>query len=835
MRLSKAVFATLRSPVSIFSVALVIAATIIGAVQAAPNFSLSQSASPASPSVARLPNRTGSVGGLSNVSGPWLDLGPQPISDERCCTTLAQSAYGNASGRVTSLVVSPTNANTVFAGSAGGGVWKTTDGGSHWTALTDQQSSLAIGALAVDASGQNLYAGTGEEGILGVSAGCTDCQYGQGILKSADGGNSWTLVGQATFARQYVGAIAIDRSDPSARTVWVATNSGLYVTTDGGTSWTQNTTILPQISLKTGLTRPSGATLNIVQDPTNAQTFWATASDGGQTEAGDVLVTSDNGSTWRRVLDVSSQYGAGTVAGRISLAVGASAAYAMISDTTGNLFDIRKSSDGGVNWTSLKTSSGYCNLFNLDEVTGTACNSSAGTNGSGLNSNTIAIDPNTASHVVFGGDTILTSSDGGTSFQDAGKVYSGGFIHPGFHAFAFFGPSSFYAATDGGVWKTTDLGGTGTSSDWTNLNATLGISQFFHGTSLDQTRLIGGTEDNGSPGALPGSPAVKPAWQDYHGGEGTFTALDPATGTVFISHDALDMERGNWAANPGDPLWPYDTFRPIGPCISGQGPACSDQRAPVAPFRLDPTNPQHILAGGTKIYETNNAEATDSTSVTWAPISGNLTFSTSGFPQDVLTMIRAGQSTALAKTVFTTSWFGRVFMTTDDFQSTTEITGDLPGYNTADNAFAPWVSDLAFNPTNTQEAWVTIGGFSTQGSPVSHVYHTTNAGAAGGQTHWASLDPSNQLPNAPVSAILFVPSASGGTIYVGTYYGVYACATCVGSSPSPSWSLVGSGLPNVWVSDLTETSDGYLVAWTHGRGVWEWTVKNRIYLPTISH
>src|ERR1700722_18483441 len=98
---------------------------------------------------------------------------------------------------------------------------------------------------------------------------------------------------------------------------------------------------------------------------------------------------------------------------------------------------------------------------------------------------------------------------------------------------------------------------------------------------------------------------------------------------------------------------------------------------------------------------------------------------------------------------------------------------------------------------------------------IGHVFHTVTAGSA---NTW--VDISANLPNAPVQSVLVDPR-NPGTIYVGTASGVYVCTTCGGASPSPSWARAGSGLPNVWVDDVTFTQDdSSVVAWTHGRGVW---------------
>lgn len=176
----------------------------------------------------------------------WHLMGPQPVDEPFSVNT----GFPTASGRVTAIAPDPTDATgqTVYIGGAAGGVWKTTDGGAHWTPLTDSQPSLAVGSIAIDPNNHNIiYVGTGEEDFG------ADNFYGAGILKSTDGGTTWTQVGASTFAQvlgpqtggAFIGSIAVQPGNSSIVLAAVSffvngTVGGIYRSTDGGATWTED-------------------------------------------------------------------------------------------------------------------------------------------------------------------------------------------------------------------------------------------------------------------------------------------------------------------------------------------------------------------------------------------------------------------------------------------------------------------------------------------------------------------------------------------------------------------------------------------------------------------
>jgi hypothetical protein len=732
-----------------------------------------------------LPSTRGAFvpGGQPKIAGgTWTPIGPKPITK-----TDVDNPNFEQSGRITALAVDPTSGgSTVYLGTMGGGVWKTTNGGTTWIPTSDGEASLAIGALAVDPNNPNVvYAGTGEN-----NSGSS--MYGQGILKSVNGGGSWSLLGQSTFAGLHIGSIAIDRTTSgTTQHVFAATDAGLYVSTNGGATWSLNASLTSAAIAKSGQTA-SGAMTDVVQDPTTATKFWGTVGDHCVTEHGNIVVSTNGGTTWSNIGSYQADVS------RIAIGVGTTGvAYVAAAACDGTLYNVSRTGNGGSSFASLSGSAGL-----IDYFTG-----SPGEPGQGYYDTFVGVDPANNNRILLGGVTLLagTSSDGGTTFtfSDVGKVYSGGALHPDMHAVAFTGANSAYVGNDGGVWKTTNLGGTGTTSDWQDLNRTLQITEFYQGTAHTLAHPLGGSQDNGSEGNFVGDLPL-PAWYEYYGGDGGFTAVDPnveASNVAYAESQYLDMVKlavnttGKTAASP---------------CNTSADGVCNGQPVDfVAPFVMDPTNSQVLLAGTDRVYKTTTGGTPAGSS--WTAISGAQTLSTD--PPDDLGMIVTGPGTNV---IFTGSKYGAVWRTVNGGANWTNITGNLPLATGGGFVFSnPFVSGIAYNPANPNEVWVSNGGVNR-----GHVFHTLNANAP--SPTWTAIDGTGPtaLPNAPAFSVVLDPN-DPSILYVGTYYGVRVCTTCTGASPSPSWLTVGGGLPNTAVPWLTFTDDKHtMVAFTRGRGAW---------------
>jgi len=762
---------------------------------------------------ARLPAAEQLPQGNPRTNGSWTELGPAPLNGLKYCCAgpppRPVSTFTNVSGRITSMALVPNpGAQQVFLGTAGGGVWRGDSQHSSWMPLTDGEASLAIGAIAVDGSGRTIYAGTGEDNL-------SDSQAGQGILKSTDGGATWSLIGQSIFAGQAIGSIAIDRRTSDPQTVYVASDAGLYVSTDSGSTWVKIS--IPGITPIQGRTGVSGAATLVIQDPSDARNFWVSVTDFCNTEAGDIFLGSAS-LGWTKVtppalLTASPQI----VASRIGLGVGSGGvAYLAAADCKGLLVDLEKATSGGASWSGPLRSPGVFDYFNYGV-------------GQGDYDNVIAVDPFNSNIAVFGGVGMLATQNGGASFTNVAEAYNGGVIHPDVHALAFapLDGDRLLAGTDGGIWSSTDLGGAthpapyATSNDWQTQNGNLGAIQFYKGSALDSMHFLAGAQDNGSSGRLAGQSNAAPAWQSYFGGDGGNVAIDPGSSTIYATNPGGALARGSSTIVAGDAASPDDSFVEAGPCRANSNPpdpACSDPTVFTAPFVMDPSNAQRLFAGTNRVWSSSSGgvpPGPPSAGGSWNAVSSDLTFGTTITPfTDRLQEMTTGPSNA--NVVMTASVLGKVFMSTNATAASptwTDITGNLPAFSLA-NIVSPngWIGGMTFNPANTNEAWVVMAGVN-----VGHVWHTINGGTA-----WTDISGTGAsgVPNAGVNGMVLDPS-DPNTVYVATDSTVMVCTACGGATPSPNWALVGSGLPNAKVSSLTFSRDNStLFAWTHGRGAW---------------
>ena len=189
-----------------------------------------------------------------SLSGAWLPLGPQPMSEKANFTGTVIGSSTAMTGRITSIAADATG--LIVAGAASGGLWVSTDDGNSFASAFDQQPTQAIGAVALDSTTvpSTIYVGTGE------GNNSIDSMYGAGMFKSADLGQTWTALGTpGQFDRAAFSSLAIDtKTTPGSPRIFAGATSGfsgsranagifesdsskagLWFSPNGGTSWTQ--------------------------------------------------------------------------------------------------------------------------------------------------------------------------------------------------------------------------------------------------------------------------------------------------------------------------------------------------------------------------------------------------------------------------------------------------------------------------------------------------------------------------------------------------------------------------------------------------------------------
>jgi photosystem II stability/assembly factor-like uncharacterized protein len=421
-----------------------------------------------------------------------VQLGPLAVQNGQ--------TYGGArvvvTGRVSAIATHPTDPATIYVGAARGGVWKTVDGGVTWTPTSDNAVSLAIGALAIAPSNpQVLYAGTGEGNIyfyrINYALSSINESYsGSGVLKTSDGGVTWTTQGASQFTGACFYKIAVHPSDP--QTAIAASNLGLQRTTDGGTTWLQLTNGLPAISASVI------AATDVMFDPSTPTTAYVAFWGSGVYKTVNANAANPSWTKLSGGLPTSNVT-------RISVAVARTAPsrlYALIANTADSLNGFYESSDGGTTWSSIAAASGVVSVY-------------------GAYTLNIAVDISTPDVVYLSGVSLYKAvkTAGAWSVTDIG-----GHFHPDNHTFASHPTNHLviYAGSDGGAYMSSDGGST-----WNDtFNEGLCIAQFEfidqHPTS--DAIIIGGTQDNGTE-QFRNSPAF------YHSadGDGGSAGIDHAT------------------------------------------------------------------------------------------------------------------------------------------------------------------------------------------------------------------------------------------------------------------------------------------------------------------
>ncbi len=460
------------------------------------------------------------------VGGSWRSIGPAPV--------LHDPYAGNESGRVDALAAAD---GSLFAGSAGGGVWVTSDEGKTWRPLSDRTPDMAIGALAVQAKPEVIYAGTGENDD------CGDCFFSDGILRSANGGRTWQLLGEKVFYGHYLSSILLDPTDPQR--LFAAGDFGVERSGDGGRTW----------HLVLG-----DPTTDLSWLPGNPRRLLAGVEGVG------VEVSSDLGRTWR-VLAGGLPHKESRI-GRVALAVAPSDPSTMYVSMatlsrrcTDCLLGLYVSRDGGATFQKLTHTPDFLREPNTSPP-----------QAQGDYDQVLAVSPQNPQEVFAGGVELLASTDGGARWTDLTQTF---YLHTDQHAL-LFGAQGLYIGNDGGVYRLTP------QHTMQDLNTNLSITQVYPAMAVSPGghRVLAGFQDNGT--AVYNLHTGR--WTSLIGGDGGWNAFGAGKPPRMLGEvDGALQRSGTSGRRWGSPQ------PPVGPLGVGA-------------FAVDPRHRNVLLAGGQQIW-----------------------------------------------------------------------------------------------------------------------------------------------------------------------------------------------------------------------------------------
>lgn len=773
-------------------------------------------------------------------SAVWTPQGPGPILWGQPQGMVPQG--DPQVGSIAALAPDPHNANVLYAATTSGGIWKTTNATASaptWVPLTDNQLTLAIASLAPSPLDSNvLFAGTGNysSGSLPDSA-FFPGGLPEGVLKSSDGGQTWSLFGQSTFQGQNIRSIAPSSvMTPQGQLVLADSvvypqnlpppdqpqTGGVYESNDGGISWSR-------LSGAAGSGLPNPASSNaavdtsLVADPGNPGVFYTAIFSSGavngvyrgvfNSSTNSVQWTLDDGSGGSAIPSTLLQN-----ADNLQLAIhpnGSSSTLYLLTDssadpTVNHLF---YSTNSGSTWTEMdkvpEINSEGRGSFLLVAAADPASPSVVyvtGSNAPGLNGVVYRGDWSQPS----GSQWTLVVGSGATGTPPGGSGNNPTDPHTDSKALDFDAQGNLLLGDDGGIYKLVNPdGAASTDRYWISVNGNLQDTELYSVAydSINHT-LVGGSQDNGmsiqpQPGAA--------AWNQGFFDDVTHVAVDNS-GPIAVVYGigiSFNLFYGNFSTQPNTLQQALLADKPGDPLHSGLSSADAKVAEAWIPLALDAAAPNHLLLGYHNLYESSD-QGNVLTELTLPNQSGVISaLAYGGFSGGV-----ANSSVAYVGTKG-----GQLFIRT-----------------TAGGAFAlahtfdgPILS-ITLDPNDWHIAYIVVNN-----SPLnSDIWQTTDAGQTwtnitGNLGSLAFQVDSVAVVHPTPQTTALVAGALGMEIGV-TQGSVFATNSINGAATS--WSVLGTGLPDVMVSQVIyNAADNVLVAGTYGRGAWTLANASQALLP----
>ncbi|NRB47345.1 MAG: hypothetical protein HRU41_06700 [Saprospiraceae bacterium] len=675
------------------------------------------------------------------------------------------------SGRVSSVAVVPGQAEIIYVGAAGGGVWKSVTGGTTFRPVFDDHSQ-SIGKVAIDPSEpETVWVGTGEPWVR------NSVSVGTGLYKTTNGGTDWQLMGLENSERISDIIVHPTNSDivyvAALGHLWDAHEErGVFKTTDGGKTWTK----VLYIDENTGC-----ADIDI--DPENPDILYAAmwshrrrpwTFDSGFNGKSGLYKTTDGGSNWETIHE-----GLPTgKLGRLGIGVAPSngkVIYLSVESEKQEEKGLYRSTDQGANWEQVSTD------FNTTVRPFYFSN--------------VVVDPQNDSIVAKCGLAAILSEDQGNRFRTMG-----GGVHSDIHDIWFDPANSKHIllATDGGVYESFDRGQT--FRMWMNLP----ISQFYH-VSVDNDfpyNVYGGLQDNGSwyaPSRKSGG-INNSDWKSSFGGDGFYSFRHPTQkDIIFSEYQGGNLARYNSKTGQAKEIKPYPT-----------GDEEKFRFNWNAPVHLSPTNPNRMYFGAQYLFVSNDMGdswkrispdlTTDDPEKQKQHLSGGLSIDNST-AENHCTIYTIAESPKNDQVIWAGTDDGLLQLTTNAGGSWTNVTANVPGLpaNT-------WVTFIEPSPHDANAAYVTFDGH-RNGDGKTYLYYTADQGKT-----WKSVG-----ENGPEGYALSVRQdlVNPNLVFLGTEFGLY-----VSLDGGENWDRFENNLPKVGVRDMViHSTANALVMGTHGRGI----------------
>ena len=675
------------------------------------------------------------------------------------------------SGRIIDLEQHPTDDRVLYVGSAGGGVWKSTNGGAAFQPIFDGHTQ-SIGKVKLDPSDPDnvIWVGTGEIWTR------NSVSVGDGLYKSTDGGSNWAKVGFEKSER--ISSIEIHPTDSKIMYVGVlgalwndSDERGVYKSIDGGVTWEK----ILYTDVTTGCS-------DVIMDPKDPNTLYASMwefrrtpwsfSSGGTKSA--LYKSTDAGKTWNKI---HNGYPEGQL-GRIAVAVAPSdnnILYSVVESEVAGKSGLYKSTDGGASWEFKNGDFGLVvRPFYFSRIT---------------------IDPRDPDVVVKAGLLGSISRDGGSTFKNLGNM------HADIHDILFDIKNSdrMYVGTDGGLYRSWD------GATTMEIVANLPLSQFYH-ISVDNEQpynIYGGLQDNGSwygPSRSPGGIEARD-WNVVGQGDGFRVLRHPSKKVLYSEMQGAEN------------VWRYDielettkTIQPL--AVSGYDKLRFNWNAPMA---LSEKQSDRFYMGSQYLHKSEDMGDT------WEIISpdlttndktkqeqensGGISVDNSG-AENHCTIFTIAESPLNENVIWVGTDDGNIQVTKDGGKNWTNTTSNLPDF-VPDNT---WVYHIEASVHGDGTAYAVLDGHVT-GDWTTYVFKTKDYG----QT-WQSIASDDIYGFARNIQEDYV---NEDLLFLGTEFGLY-----VTINGGKNWSQFTENMPPVAVHfiDLQKQTND-LVMGTHGRGV----------------